>query len=813
MNGQVISNCGTSRSSRRTLLILAGFASICCGAPCPSTAYAQQPPVRALQSEATNAAAVAPAKLSSGNALLRTAAIRNDATINAMQFLDARRGWAVGDRGSIWSTSDGGKQWHLYPVDVTASLHSVHFIDSQTGWVAGGETDPLTHVSRGVLLMTSDGGRTWSRSEKAVLPEIHKIHFRDRQNGWAAGCTAYHFGSGLFYTVNGGRDWLPIVGETSSEYLCADFSDNRLALLADVRGNVQLVERGAITASIPVQRGLQRARAIHADVRGGSWLVGDGGLCQFSYDSGKSWQAPAGWPTAGLPQRFDLTALAVRGSKIWIAGVPGSKVFHSTDAGRNWSVLSTGQTLPLTSICFVDDQTGWAAGALGTILHTTDGGKSWTTQHSGGQRVGMLAIYSEAADVPFELVARTAGSDGYTTALLTLNRRDLELPEVQSAFVDSLRASQAINNLTGTTAKPAWQFPLRQRGIEQGPETIKQVWEQVSPTSLEEYLVMQLRSWRPDVVLTHDAKSGANRTAQLAINQTVLSAVEKAADPTQYADQLKQLSLPVWQVSKVFAEAKEPSADGMQFASVQLAPVIGQSFAEWSTSSRRLTGQDHDAPPMIHLSKLIDRVPQTAGRADLFAGLTTSGLGINRRDAVPVLEVAAVNRRAAEKRRNMQAILLRENRDGAPRVHWLAQVNDLTTSLDENSAASLLYELAERYYQTGNWEVAAETFELLVQRYPTAECSASARLWLLHYFSSTEVAWRLASTQKRVAQDTGPLAESKSESAFQPTDFVLKTVYENPPDARSATAGIDTAPTEIVSFPTMVEKRQLMAVA
>ena len=38
------------------------------------------------------------------------AAAREDAELADVFFLDRHRGWAVGDRGVIWHTSDGGRE-------------------------------------------------------------------------------------------------------------------------------------------------------------------------------------------------------------------------------------------------------------------------------------------------------------------------------------------------------------------------------------------------------------------------------------------------------------------------------------------------------------------------------------------------------------------------------------------------------------------------------------------------------------------------------------------------------------------------------
>jgi hypothetical protein len=47
---------------------------------------------------------------------------------------------------------------------------------------------------------------------------------------------------------------------------------------------------------------------------------------------------------------------------------------------RNGTPQSSGTNNPLYGVSFVDVNTGWAVGDLGTILHTTDGGATWRRQ-------------------------------------------------------------------------------------------------------------------------------------------------------------------------------------------------------------------------------------------------------------------------------------------------------------------------------------------------------------------------------------------------------------------------------------------------
>ncbi|MEC8337104.1 MAG: YCF48-related protein, partial [Planctomycetota bacterium] len=68
------------------------------------------------------------------------AELRGDATICDITFLDSHVGWAVGERGAIWHTSDGGMQWNTQEAPVECTLHSVSFVDARIGWAAGGWT-------------------------------------------------------------------------------------------------------------------------------------------------------------------------------------------------------------------------------------------------------------------------------------------------------------------------------------------------------------------------------------------------------------------------------------------------------------------------------------------------------------------------------------------------------------------------------------------------------------------------------------------------------------------------------------------------
>ncbi|MBQ6826572.1 MAG: hypothetical protein IJO46_01040, partial [Thermoguttaceae bacterium] len=101
--------------------------------------------------------------------------MKNDARLNDVCFVSPTQGWAVGDRGTIWTTVDGGATWNLADVPTDANLFAVSFFDENFGLAVGGRVVPATGVGVGVLLRTIDGGTTWGVVETASFPILRDV--------------------------------------------------------------------------------------------------------------------------------------------------------------------------------------------------------------------------------------------------------------------------------------------------------------------------------------------------------------------------------------------------------------------------------------------------------------------------------------------------------------------------------------------------------------------------------------------------------------------------------------------------------------
>jgi photosystem II stability/assembly factor-like uncharacterized protein len=123
-----------------------------------------------------------------------------DGGLFALQFIDARNGWAVGP-GSLARTEDGGETWQLLVRSEYdngyLSGSAIRFINPQRGWMAG---------LNATFARTDDGGSTWQRVplplREGEHPSLRDVFFVDGRRGWVVG----ELGS-IFHTDDGGATW------------------------------------------------------------------------------------------------------------------------------------------------------------------------------------------------------------------------------------------------------------------------------------------------------------------------------------------------------------------------------------------------------------------------------------------------------------------------------------------------------------------------------------------------------------------------------------------------------------------------------
>ena len=321
-----------------------------------------------------------------------------DESLKGIYFVDETHGWIVTydaptsttekNTGYIYQTTDGGVTWKEQFATETA-LFNLHFVDNQIGWVVG---------DRRSVFATSDGGNTWQfvtdgsnqrHNTTYGQPEylgkeplhtftLYDIEFTDTQNGWIVGDLGV-----ILHTSSGGKGkWKHQRGgprfhnSADAVLLGVDFVSKQLGWVVGENGTILHTRNGGVTwesQSSPSHL-LVGVCAISPEE---GYVVGDRGAILRTEDGGTVWSAQDSRTT----ECFGATHF-VSGKKGWAVAEAGV-VLHTINGGAVWERQTSETQQDLLGLFFVDEKTGWCVGSGGEIIHTDDGGKTWKRQKSG----------------------------------------------------------------------------------------------------------------------------------------------------------------------------------------------------------------------------------------------------------------------------------------------------------------------------------------------------------------------------------------------------------------------------------------------
>ena len=684
-----------------------------------------------------------------------------DAALHAVQFVDDREGWAVGDEGAVWHSIDGGKNWERQPTGVRASLRSLHFITPFVGWIAGREELPLGAGSAGVLLYTRDGGERWHRMTLNAMPGLNHVCFVDGKTGYAVGDGNDQFPSGAFVTRDGGKNWDPVPGRRCPSWRAAAFTGpDSGALVGDWSRLANLLKDG-ITSTNAENLGGRNIRSVFLGKEKGQRgvAVGQGALILLTDNGGLNWAAAELLLPPEAILSWDLHAVHGAGRHLWAAGRPGSSVLHSRDGGKNWEMQTTGQPLPINGLFFRDERTGWAVGELGTILGTTDGGRTWSVRQQGGKRAAVLFLHARSGGVPADTVALLGGDEGYLAAAVRVLT-----PDSTSAAFDRAgegdRLAMAVRQAGGAAAETLWQFPLAQYLNADRRKDLLKAWEPLHGDKAGEQLLRQLvlaiRVWRPDVVVT-DRPDAKDNAAEALVAETARAAFVRAADPKAFPEQLTQLGLKPWKPSKIYAPgavgaAKEVGGQ-VRLDLTEIRPGLGGTARDFAMAAAGLlAGGAVDLPRQRLYRLMAGTLAGAEGHRSLMQGVDAA-VGDARRKPGPAEEVTPETLRQLHTRANLQAIVDKPLAGLSDPGRLLAAVGPMLAQLPDSQGAAAAHAIASRFVRDGQWFLAREAFLQMVERYPIHPLTADAYRWLIRHNSSSETRRRHELGQFRVSRE------------------------------------------------------------
>ncbi|MSR56667.1 MAG: hypothetical protein EXS05_03210 [Planctomycetaceae bacterium] len=742
--------------------------------------------------------------------------LEDDAALHDVQFVSKRLGWAVGDHGVIWHTRDGGEQWTLQTSGVNCPLFSICFLTDRVGWAAGGGTMPFTHLSYGVLLHTTDGGQTWESVLSSPLrkgdslPRLTRVKFFSADEGIAAGQGTDNQPGGVYITDDGGKTWRDLAGQISPGWLAADFLNRESGVVAGPNGRVVLVNGERLTAPRVGSLGLRSLRDVTLAGSGTGWLVGDAGLVLRTENTGLVWEAKP--LPEGIRDACDFNAVCCRGPQVWVAGEPGSVIWHSTDSGDSWDRQATGQSVPLHGIHFVTDERGCAVGALGLILRTDDGGQTWQPARGAGRRLAVMMLYANKDQVSLKPIAELSGDSGYRSLVsVVAGEGDLTANAPTTDF--TARLSEAVILSGGSAANVGWRLPLDIPGLERNADRLVAEWNRRTEGHLEEVLVggivRQLRTWRPSLLILEHA--GATDALTILVNQAAMKAVDQAGDSTSFLEQHELGGLDPWQVEKVFRHLPPGSTGTVHVEPHRYLERLQKSVRMAAAPAEALLAVDLPSSGSRDAYRLIrTRWDERQGAplaGGFFAGLALSPGTASRRRLAPIDErQIEARQQLVNRQRNFEAATEKSLADPIKAGQLIAHLGESTRGMPDSQAAVQLAELAERYQQQGQWELAELALVELTDKYPEEPAALRGMQRLVQSWASAEVTWRRLrkSSSQQQQERTDParaanaIVQAQARLAQQEREE-NKTIFdpdepqpssENEPQQRS---GVETA--------------------
>lgn len=294
---------------------------------------------------------------------------KND--LNDVFFTNETNGYAVGEKGTILMTNNGGLNWHEVRVGGHIDFQAVYFTTNEIGYAVGNTTDG-PFVS-GIIYATNNGGKTWKPvfvgREEMLLEDIT---FTTTKKGFATGKKTGSQGetSLLLTTKNAGGTWSeiensPILKSINSIH----FVDENLGFLTGTM-NIGPVESSVVMKTengarswdlVYSETGQQNFSEAFFSKEGDGLIIGENGAIIRTEDNGRTWSE------INLSSSDLNGIIAMKNYETVVVGDNGS-IYSTADAGNTWTMEVFGSNNNLNKITVTKGGTFWVVGDQGTIL-------------------------------------------------------------------------------------------------------------------------------------------------------------------------------------------------------------------------------------------------------------------------------------------------------------------------------------------------------------------------------------------------------------------------------------------------------------
>lgn len=271
---------------------------------------------------------------------------------------------------SISDTSElfaisGELYWQVLQNGYNSVLKNVIYSDASTCWAVGYNG----------LIKTADKGETWTSKLEGY--GLFDIYFLNSNIGWTVGLNGT-----IFRTTNGGNDWVKLNNDFNFHFEKVFFADENNGYMIGKNYFLKTTDGGVSwTSEQPTEHILQTMFFLNKDL---GWIAGNEGVILKTTDAGSTWNYQQ---MNGTVYGMLTSLYFIDENTGWASGsgldIKGGVILKTTDGGSNWALQHNGYYRFIYSVFFSNSSSGWAVGDEGIMFSTHNGGSDWELQGSG----------------------------------------------------------------------------------------------------------------------------------------------------------------------------------------------------------------------------------------------------------------------------------------------------------------------------------------------------------------------------------------------------------------------------------------------
>ena len=671
---------------------------------------------------------------------------REDAELNDIHFVDSKIGWAVGAQGTLVRTEDGGETWttfsfvhrksHFGEITLAEKLkkaanrkiqdfstqpdqfcrfESVFFTNKNNGWAVGGYKIPLMNRTRGILYRTKNGGKSWHEVQGTFASAMTRIEMNQLPpnpvghsppaTGWVISRTNPLFRQPILETSDSGTSWNASPSPLDSHILDASPIPGGFVFISPDGTLGRYTSERLQKTNVFSDSKNPRFRRVHMVNHEIGFAVGDKTTAMMTNTGGETWISLTDSPAFSRAfqgktrPEIDLRTIEKQGNFVWLAGNPGNRILRYDLKTRSLKILTVPFFGQINAIEFVNERNGWIAGSLGTILATNDGGKSWRRQRGTQQRVSILMVSEDRSKIPLELLAKYSGEEGYLAACLygDSDHQEPKFPELKFPLAAALERLGCVHS------------------------------ESVSRNELNaSRIARSICTFRPNVVIINGG---------IPFTETALQSISlamKFGSPT----------LQPWTPDRA---AVQTSNGKFRISAQQVLPYSGKTVGDHVVLSRAMMSTPETPidlwPPAPQFELKPISSAAVGPNTRLLEGLSATGQLPRRPKQRRTNANLSMIQLVSQKKETLEHLQRWTSSAGRRYQVWLREITRITNPLPQETAGLWLFELADQYLKNGKVGLAGDTIEFLARRYPEHAFAEQAKTWLIHFYSSSELAF------------------------------------------------------------------------